>query len=202
MNPQGRIPLSRGATCGLLLILLGLWGGLIPFVGPYFHFGYTPDKAWAYNSGRLYYSVIPAAAVLVGGVLALATRNRGVGVVGGVIAVLGGVWLGLGATFTVVVLKKNSITTGAPIVPAGGASQIYRYLEGLTLFSGLALLVAIIGAIAIGRFSMLAAADLAAESDGYYPDFSAAQSAGFGFPSATGQLPDTTITQLPPDGAN
>jgi len=199
MNPQGRIPLSRGATCGLLLILLGLWGGLIPFVGPYFHFGYTPDKAWAYNSGRLYYSIIPAAAVLVGGVLALATRNRGVGVVGGVIAVLGGVWFGLGATFTVVVLKKSSITTGAPIVPAGGASQIYRYLEGLTLFSGLALLVAIIGAIAIGRFSMLAAADLAAESDEYYPDFSASSA---GFPSATGQLPDTTTTQLPPDVIN
>lgn len=197
MNPQGRIPLSRGATCGLLLILLGLWGGLIPFVGPYFHFGYTPDKAWAYNSGRLYYSIIPAAAVLVGGLLALVTRNRGVGVVGGVLAVLGGVWLGLGQTFTAVVLKKSSIVAGNPIVPAGGASHVYRYLEGLTLFSGLALLVAIIGAIAIGRFSMLAADDLAADSDAYYPDFAASGSAGF--PSATGQLPDTTITQRPPD---
>jgi hypothetical protein len=197
MNPQGRIPLSRGATCGLLLILLGLWGGLIPFVGPYFHFGYTPDKAWAYNSGRLYYSIIPAAVVLVGGLLALATRNRGVGMFGGILAVLGGIWLGLGETFTVVVLKK-SIQAGSPIIPAGGASQVYRYLEGLTLFSGLALLVAIIGAIAIGRFSMLSATDVAAESEEYYPDFQSAQSAGF--PSATGQLPDTTVTQMPPDG--
>jgi hypothetical protein len=197
MNPQGRIPLSRGATCGLLLILLGLWGGLAPFVGPYLHFGYTPDKAWAYNSGRLYYSVIPGAAILVGGLLALVTRNRGVGVTGGVLAVLGGVWLGLGQTFTLVVLKKNSIAAGNPIVPAGGASQVYRYLEGLTLFSGLALLVAIIGAIAIGRFSMLAAADLGADDDEYYPDFPTSQSAGF--PSATGQLPDTTITQRPPE---
>jgi hypothetical protein len=196
MNPQGRIPLSRGATCGLLLILLGLWGGLAPFVGPYFHFGYTPDKAWAYNSGRLYYSIIPGAAVLVGGLLALVTRNRGVGVSGGVLAVLGGVWFGLGATFTAVVLKK-SIQAGGPIVPARGASNVYRYLEGLTLFSGLALLVAVIAAIAIGRFSMLAAADLEADADGYYPEFPSPQSAGF--PSATGQLPDTTITQMPPD---
>ena len=37
---------SRGAFSGFLLILLGLWGALIPFVGPYFDFAYTPDKAW------------------------------------------------------------------------------------------------------------------------------------------------------------
>ena len=76
MNGQGQIPRTRGGVCGVLLILLGLWGGLAPFIGPYFHFGYTPDKAWAYNSGRLYYSIIPAAAALVGGVLVTVTRNR------------------------------------------------------------------------------------------------------------------------------
>ena len=39
--------------CGVLLILLGLWGGLAPFVGPYVHFGFTPDATWHYDSGRL-----------------------------------------------------------------------------------------------------------------------------------------------------
>ena len=195
MNPQGRIPRSRGAICGLLLILLGLWGGLALFVGPYLHFGYTPDRAWAYNSGRLYYSIIPGAAVLLGGVLAIVTRNRAVGVCAGVLAVLGGVWFGLGATFTTVVLKK-SILPGSPILTAGaGSGSIRAYVETLTLFSGLALLIAVIAAIAIGRFSMLAAADL--ESEGYYQDYPATQTAGF--PSATGHVPDTTITQLPPD---
>ena len=37
----------------VLLILLGAWGALVPFVGPYFSYAFTPDKAWAYNSGRL-----------------------------------------------------------------------------------------------------------------------------------------------------
>ena len=198
MNPQDRIPRSRGAICGLLLVLLGLWGGLALFVGPYFHFGYTPDRAWAYDSGRLYYSIIPGAAVLLGGMLALVTRNRGVGVSGGVLAVLGGAWFGLGATFTTVVLKK-SILAGSPILRAGaGSGSIRVYVETLTLFTGLALLIAIIGGIAIGRFSMLAAADLAGDSDAYY--YPSAQTASF--PSATGQVPDTTITQLPPDVMN
>ena len=79
MNRQGQIPRSRGGICGVLLILLGLWGGLAPFVGPYFHFGFTPDKTWHYDSGRLYYSVIPGAAALLGGLLVAVTRNRGVG---------------------------------------------------------------------------------------------------------------------------
>ena len=197
MNPQGRIPRRRGIVCGLLLILLGLWGGLAPFVGPYLHFGYTPDKVWTYNSGRLYYAIIPGAAVLVGGLLATATRNRGVGVFGGILAALGGAWFGIGQTFTTIVLKR-SISAGSPILWSGaGPDSVRTYVETLSMVAGLALVVVFLAALVIGRFSMLAAADFAADAD-YYGDFPAAQSAGF--PSATGEIPDTTTTTaLPPD---
>jgi hypothetical protein len=193
MNPQGRIPRRRGAVCGLLLILLGLWGGLAPFVGPYLHFGYTPDKVWHYSEGRLYYSIIPAAAVLLGGLLVALTRNRGVGLSGGLLAALGGAWFGIGQTFTAIVLKK-SIAGGSPILRGGEtATSLHAYVETLTLFAGLALVVVFIGALAMGRFAMLAATDIGGESDDYYSDFPVTQSAGF--PSATGQLPDTTTTE-------
>ena len=33
-----RVRRSKGAIGGLLLALLGSWGALIPFVGPYFHY--------------------------------------------------------------------------------------------------------------------------------------------------------------------
>ena len=58
---------SRGAFSGFLLILLGLWGALIPFIGPYFDFAYTPAKAWTYNTGRLWLELLPGAAVFFGG---------------------------------------------------------------------------------------------------------------------------------------
>jgi len=58
---------SRGAFSGFLLMLLGLWGALIPFVGPYFDYAYTPDKAWTYNTGRLWLEILPGAAVFLGG---------------------------------------------------------------------------------------------------------------------------------------
>ncbi len=180
MDPQGRIPLRRGSVCGLLLILLGLWGGLAPFIGPYLHFGYTPDKTWDFSSGRLYYSVIPGAAVLLGGLLAVVSRNRGLGVIAGLLAALGGGWFAVGQSLMHVVLHK-SVTVGTPILHAGAtATGLRAYLETLTLFSGLGLLVAFLGALAIGRFSLLAATDI--DTDTIYTDF----------PSATGQIPDTT----------
>jgi hypothetical protein len=171
MNLPAGIPRSRGAICGAVLLLLGLWGGLAPFVGPYFHFGYTPDTAWAHNSGRLYYSAAPGAAVLLGGLLALLTRNRAVGVTGGLLAVLGGAWFALGEGFVTVVLKQASITSGAPIgTPAitGVTEPVRMYLEQLTLFSGLGVLTAAVSALAIGRFSMVAAKDAAAEDEESY----------------------------------
>ena len=84
-----RIPRTRGAVSGVLLILLGAWGGLAPFVGPYFRFAYTPDKAWAYTSGRLWLSVVPGAAALLGGLLVTIASHRAVGCVGAFAAALG-----------------------------------------------------------------------------------------------------------------
>ncbi|HYK70002.1 MAG TPA: hypothetical protein VEV45_18795 [Streptosporangiaceae bacterium] len=178
MDPQGRIPLRRGSVCGLLLIVLGLWGGLAPLIGPYLHFGYTPDKTWHYSSGRLYYSIIPAAAVLVGGLLAVLSRNRGLGIFAGLVATLGGIWFSLGQTFVTVVLKK-SFPVGKPILHAGATlTGLRATLETLLLFGGLGLLVVLVGALAMGRFSMIAATDIDVDTD--YSEFHTGQTAAVG----------------------
>lgn len=211
MNRQGRIPRSRGGFCGVLLILLGLWGGLAAFAGPYFHFGYTPDMTWHYSSGRLYFSIIPGAAALLGGLLVLGTRHRGVGVFGGLLGVLAGAWFVVGTSFVTDVLHR-SFPVGVPIVPAGLSGQalvLRQYLELVALFTGIGLLTLFAGALAMGRFSMISARDVAAEDgDTYYPDFPAAQSAsqpdpgqypapGSQFPTPTGHLPAATTGQFP-----
>src|SRR5580693_3477854 len=116
-----RIPRTRGSLCGLLLVLLGAWGGLVPFVGPYFKFAFTPDKAWAYNSGRLYLSIVPGAAAVLGGLLVLATRNRGVGVFGGLLAAAGGAWFIAGQQIVAIALRQPSIKAGIPVTRAGAA---------------------------------------------------------------------------------
>src|SRR5258708_20998255 len=76
MSGMLRIPRSRGALSGVLLVLLGAWGGLIAFVGPYFHYASTPNSAWPYTSGRPWLPVLPGAGAVAGGVIALASASR------------------------------------------------------------------------------------------------------------------------------
>ena len=87
---------SRGAFSGFLLVLLGLWGALIPFVGPYFHFAYTPDKAWTYNTARLWLEILPGAAVFLGGFLLMIATGRHVALFGALLAAVAGAWFALG----------------------------------------------------------------------------------------------------------
>jgi hypothetical protein len=204
MNSQVSIRRSRGVVSGVALILLGLWGGLAPFVGPYFHFGYTPDKAWAYTTGRLYLSAIPGGAALIGGLLVSVTRNRAIAAVGGVLAALGGGWLIVGSGVTTYVLKYTSITAGTPLgtPTAAGTDTIRMYLEGLALFSAVGALIIFFGALGCGRLSLVTVGDVAAaEADGtYYSDYPAGSGAGRAeapdYPASAGQFP--AATEYPP----
>lgn len=165
-----RIPRRRGSLCGLLLVVLGAWGGLAPFVGPYFKFAFTPDKAWAYTTGRLYLSIIPGAAALLGGLLVLITRSRPLGMLGGLLAAAGGAWLAVGHGVTSTLLRRPSIRMGTPLTRGGtagtGALTGYQELELLAFFVGLGVLIAFVGALAIGRFSVLGPVEEAEETYG------------------------------------
>ena len=203
MDVEARIPRTRGAVCGVLLILLGLWGGLAPFVGPYLHFGFTPDKAWEYTSGRLYLSAIPGGAAVLGGLMALCTRNRAFGISGGLLGALAGAWFVVGGGVVLDVLKNTSVNVGAPLQSASLTTALQDYLERAALFFGLGVLILFVGALAIGRFSMLAAKDVEVEADGYAY---ASQPEQFPAPASpyrttTGQFPsvqETTTAQYPP----
>ena len=73
MNTMLRVPRSRGALSGVLLVLLGAWGALVPLVGPSFHYAYSPDRTWAYTSGRFWVEILPGVAVVIGGLILLAS---------------------------------------------------------------------------------------------------------------------------------
>jgi hypothetical protein len=203
MDDVVSIPRSRGVVCGVLLILLGLWGGVAPFVGHYLHFGFTPDKPWAYTTGRLYLSAIPGAAALLGGLMVLITRSRAFGISGGILGVLAGGWFIVGSGFVVAVLKNNSVSVGAPLQSSSMTAVLQDYLEKTALFSGLGALILFVAALAIGRFSMIAAKDVEEVTDAYSY---ASQQESFpapasGYRTTTGQFPavqETTTAQYPP----
>jgi hypothetical protein len=202
MADVARIPRRRGGLCGLLLILLGAWGGLVPFIGPYFKFAYspTPDKAWAYTSGRLYLSIVPGAVVLVTGLIIMATRSRTAGVLSGLLASVAGAWFIVGAAITDTVLGHTSINPGVPLVHAGangGSSPIWLFLEQVGFFVGVGALIIFFAAIGIGRFSLLSARDAAA-FDAELDQFPSASDPSLASPTtATSGFPATTTCQFP-----
>ena len=153
-----RIPRSKGALSGVLLVLLGIWGALIPFVGPYFHFAYTPDKAWDYTSGRLWLEILPGLAALVGGVLMLISRLRPVAVFGAWLAAAGGAWFAVGG-----LLAHRWTTIPSVGTPVGGTGHMV--LEQIGFFIGLGIVIVFLAAAAMGRFSVVAARDLAAAAE-------------------------------------
>ena len=121
-----RVRRSRGALSGVLLVLLGIWGALIPFVGPYFHYAYTPDRAWDYTAGRLWLELLPGLAVLVGGALVLASRLRPVAAFGAWLAAAGGAWFAVGG----LVARRWTTLPGAG-TPVGGSTRMVAGATGL-----------------------------------------------------------------------
>jgi hypothetical protein len=198
MNSQVAIRRSRGAVTGAILVLLGLWGGLAPFVGHYLHFGFTPDTAFGYTTGRLYYSVLPAAAVLVGGVLIIATRLRTLGIIGGLLASLGGLWFVVGSGAVLYLIKRN-ISIGVPLGSAGGTFGTKEYLEVLALYTALGAVVIFFGALACGRMSLISASDAAAADD-YNFEGQDYQASTYSETQTTGSFP-TVAGQFPPRNA-
>jgi len=149
---------SRGALSGLLLVLLGLWGALIPFVGPYFHYAYTPDTGWTYTTARLWLEILPGAAVFLGGVLLIIARSRYVALFGAMLAAAAGAWFVLGTSLSP--LWNNHVTLGGS--PAS-ATVYMRIMEQLGFFSALGVVIVFIAAMAIGRIASVPSGIRAAE---------------------------------------
>jgi hypothetical protein len=141
-----RLPRTTGALSGLLVILLGIWGGLVPFFGPYFHYAFGSYQTWHYTSERLWLDILPGAVAVIGGLMLLRSSSRTGGLIGGWLAVAAGAWFAIGPTVSL--LWHH---TGNPIgAPMGGYTR--QAIEWLGYFQGLGVLIASLAAFAMGRY--------------------------------------------------
>jgi hypothetical protein len=135
-------------------VLLGLWGALIPLIGPYFHYAYTPDRAWDFTAGRFWLEQLPGIAVFVGGVILLISQFRLFALLGGWLAAAGGAWFAVG---TLVANGWSRVPTAG--TPTGGAARMAFEQGGF--FTALGIVIAVVAGVAIGRFTLVAARDVA-----------------------------------------
>lgn len=149
------MPRSRGAVCGLVLVILGAWGALIPFVGPHFNFAYTPDQDWAWSTARGWLEVLPGGVTALGGLLLIFSGNRITAIVGGWLAVLAGAWFVIGGDLAPVLGIGSA---GDPIA----ATERKRAALEISYFSGLGALIVFVSGIALARLAVRLASDIEA----------------------------------------
>ncbi|HEY1442213.1 MAG TPA: hypothetical protein VGF65_15665 [Mycobacterium sp.] len=149
------MPRTRGAVTGLLLILLGAWGALVPFFGPNINWAYLADPAWTWTTAKGWLEVLPGAAAALGGLLVLSSRNRASGVFGGWLAVFAGAWFVVGRAFATT-LGIGDI--GQPVA----STDLKRALLEVTYFTGLGALIVFLGGAAVARLAVRHARDVVA----------------------------------------
>ncbi|HYO02147.1 MAG TPA: hypothetical protein VET27_09770 [Mycobacterium sp.] len=148
-----RIARSRGAASGLLVILLGLWGALVPFLGPAFDFAYDADQGSAWSAARGWLEVLPGVVAVVGGFLLVRSRNRATAMLGGWLSVVAGAWFVIGR------VMATTLTIGEIGRPVAESETKAAWLE-LTYFHGLGALIVFFGAMALGRLSVRSVRDV------------------------------------------
>lgn len=145
---------SRGSLSGLALLLLGAWGGVAPFAGPYFHLGFQPDKAWSYDAGRLYLVIVPGAVTMLCGLIVMATKSRWLAGLSGFIAALAGLWFVLGrATMEFIGTATTASYLRSVSFPIAHSAR-GAVLTDVMLVTGLGALIVFFGALASGRVSI------------------------------------------------
>lgn len=148
-----RIPRRRGATTGLLLVILGTWAALIPFVGPYFDYQIGTTSTWDWSMDRLWLSVLPGAAAVLGGLIMLFSTRRSTASFGGLLALLGGLWLIAGPTVSM--LWNDGTSATGPALGDNGT----RVLEWLGFFYGVGGLITLFAAYGLGFLAALPVVD-------------------------------------------
>lgn len=152
-----RVPWTRGALSGALLVIAGAWAAIVPFIGPYLDFAYTPatGTAWHWTTARGWFEVAPGAAAFAGGLILIAGTHRAVTLAGSWLAAAAGAWLIIGPPLTGVL--NQSIGTPDPTL-----STTVQALAQLFFFAAVGALILALAAIALGRLSVQSVGDVAA----------------------------------------
>jgi hypothetical protein len=140
-----RISRTTGAFSGFLLVILGIWGGIVPFIGPSFGYAFGTHATWYYTANRLYLDILPGVAVVAGGLILLRAGNRASGVLGSWLAIAGGAWFVIGPAMS----RTWEHTLGPIGAPMFGKAR--QTLELLGTFYGLGALIIALAAFALGR---------------------------------------------------
>ena len=138
-----RVPRSRGALSGVVLVVLGALAALIPILGP-----------WVYTPARLWLQIVPGVAAAAGGLILLGSANRVFAAIGAWLAALAGAWFIIGPT-----LSRLWVSSGFPQIGSPVGGRLGRAVGLIGFFTGLGLVIVFFAALALGRLAVVGTRD-------------------------------------------
>lgn len=140
-----RISRKTGAVSGFMLVVLGLWGGLVPLIGPYFGYAFGSHATWDLTMNRFWLDVLPGGVVLIGGMMLMWSGHRVSGTLASWMAMAGGAWFAVGPPIS----RLWEHGPGPIGVPLFGHTR--QTFELIGYFYGLGIVVMGLAAFALGR---------------------------------------------------
>jgi len=137
-----------------VIALLGLWGALIPFIGPSFDYAIGSTSSWDWSAGRFWLSVLPGVVAIVGGLLLMMSANRPTASLGAMMGVAAGAWFVVGPTVS------RWWNDGVSQAGTPHGSTTTQVLAELGWFLALGALILYFAATALGRLSVRSVRDV------------------------------------------
>lgn len=138
---------DRARRTGLIIIILGFVGALVPYVGPTFDFGMGDTPAWTWTQGRATLHLAPGIAAMVGGLMLMRGHAREGQRWGAILAAAGGTWFIIAPTLQPLWTAPSMGMGGMGDSALSGAviSLVYHYGTGVV--------IALLAAYALGSLA-------------------------------------------------
>lgn len=137
----------RLRTVGITLMVLGVWGALVPFVGPSFGYGMGGSQAWTWSESHTTLHLLPGMATVLGAALLLRAQYANQ-LLGTLLAGAGGVWFVIAPTLHP--LWAGDGMSGMSRMNGMGDSALDSALSGLGYHYGTGVVIAVLAAYAVG----------------------------------------------------
>jgi len=147
-----RLPRTRGAVSGLVLLVAGLWAALVPFFGPYLNLSIGTDQTWHWTTDRLWLDVLPGAVAALGGLMLIRATTRGGAALASWLGVCAGIWLIVGQTVSLL-WNHGTSAAGQPLF-----GNVHKAVEEGVYFYGVGAIILFFAAFALGRLALPATA--------------------------------------------
>ncbi len=135
---------TRIRTISIVIVLVAVWGALVPFVGPSFDYGMGDVPAWTWTERRLTGHLLPGLAAILGGVMMVGSRAQAWRRLGAGVALVGGAWFIIGP-----VLRPAWAGRGDGMMMMG--NSVWRQIfVTLGYHSGTGLVIAALSAYGLG----------------------------------------------------